>query len=1525
MKRRIRILSILLSSVITFTSITTNAVYNVNAAEESVEEAGAGEVSDDESADEESENEDSEDAGESDEEVKEESEEAESNDESENSENNENSENSENAESQEETSVEEAMPTEAVPTEVMPTEEVPTEAVPTEAMPTEAMPTDAASTEEAPTEAIPTETASEDEIPTESSTEEYTIEIPTEGISDNSFLEESKLQKSSSSRYVEVELDEKIELDAGKDAVFSDSYQWEKIDGVEFSGKLTNRNIKIKVTDSALIGKTIDIKCEHNWNEWAFFSCSEEIVFHISVSKKTPDIKINDIKDVDYSASPVAYGSDNIKSEDDVNYTFVFSNDEAGNDVIDAPVNAGEYYFVVKTVENERCNAVTKSKKFKIHKIDPEIKVTVDDAYEGEAWDDLYFDVESITGANGQSLDYSRSDFKWTKSGETMKLSSMEKVGKWLSDAFSRVETKLIYTPPEKYSKNYNGLKINVEFTIYKDKVASLEIIGGEKTYDGQPYDNVQAKLNGEDVSIDELINAGAEVSYYRENNQKLDGAPKDAGKYYVKVRLDSIKDERWLKKLGLFKTKDGLAGITKVADFEIKGKDLLINATPLDGVYNGDDQKLVDVTVDGVVAGDAPASVSYKVNDNETDIVPSGKNVGEYTVTVKADAGSNYNPASVEKTAKINKAELKVTYDPYKGVYDGKAHKTVSNISVKGVKDENVSFNLGSEVEDCSEPGEYKFDILVISNDPNYNNGKISGTAIVEKIKIDESKLSISANDIYYKSGKKPEVKVIYDGEELSPEAYAVSFENESFADMSVGTHSFNIEIKDEHYEADKTFSGSFNVVAITAEYFQKTRDNGGIKKIGSGYLTEDFYNNSKDSTKKITNDADIADTVLTAPAGLSAKHANGEAEYYFFNYNEKEQRAYVYLFMDYKPVAFYVRKSGVSRPEIGKPDSTDNYVLIGEGKLKIAAKQEGNEADDNVSDLILEGPDADALRKALISAGYSNEELDERNVKFNWYRVIKHRSGSNLGYNMDGSLVTADGSDYAHHDRYSVSACFTDGNGTVTVSSQTVYQGEASEPVVFTPNADYYISSVESAGEAIDISSVADGSYTFPAIENIESDVNITAAAKRKAALTITAASAEKVYDGKTLSNPGYTISDNGADYKDYITVSADGAITNVGTVENKVIYDLAGNDYRFSKINTVNGSLTVNKKEVSISVNNAYKTYGEIDPDSIADGYTVTGLVSDNDLGDIRVVRENSSEKTGSYEDVLNVVYTENPNYNVTVYKGDFVINKASDLKVTVSDQSVKYDGKAHSIPVGTEISSQAADNKVVYRFFEDASATKEIENSFTNAGTYNVWVQASDENHNASMAAAKIVIEPRTLTFTSGSAERRKNGKALTNSEVTITGDGFVNDEGVSFNVTGSQTVVGTSDNIFDYTLKANTLASNYSINKVYGKLTVNKKKMHSSHSDKSNSSSGSSASGSSSSGTAAIAASPAASVLGDREAPEQTEDADEGVLGDKESPNTGDNMNPVIWLTVFLASGTSILAMIRAMAGKKKDN
>ncbi|WP_302412893.1 hypothetical protein [uncultured Gemmiger sp.] len=87
-------------------------------------------------------------------------------------------------------------------------------------------------------------------------------------------------------------------------------------------------------------------------------------------------------------------------------------------------------------------------------------------------------------------------------------------------------------------------------------------------------------------------------------------------------------------------------------------------------------------------------------------------------------------------------------------------------------------------------------------------------------------------------------------------------------------------------------------------------------------------------------------------------------------------------------------------------------------------------------------------------------------------------------------------------------------------------------------------------------------------------------------------------------------------------------------------------------------------------------------------------------------------------------------------------------------------------------------------------------------------------------------ATYIITPRDVTLTSGSATKEYDGTALTND--TVTAEGFVNGEGATYNVTGTQTEVGSSENNFTYTLNSNTKAGNYKITPNYGTLTDTKK-------------------------------------------------------------------------------------------------
>ncbi|MDI9471378.1 MAG: FctA domain-containing protein, partial [Bacillota bacterium] len=86
---------------------------------------------------------------------------------------------------------------------------------------------------------------------------------------------------------------------------------------------------------------------------------------------------------------------------------------------------------------------------------------------------------------------------------------------------------------------------------------------------------------------------------------------------------------------------------------------------------------------------------------------------------------------------------------------------------------------------------------------------------------------------------------------------------------------------------------------------------------------------------------------------------------------------------------------------------------------------------------------------------------------------------------------------------------------------------------------------------------------------------------------------------------------------------------------------------------------------------------------------------------------------------------------------------------------------------------------------------------------------------------------LEITKRQVTLTSATDSKVYDGTALTNDTVTVTGDGWADGEGATYEVTGSQTDVGASDNEFTYALNDGTLEDNYDITVVKGQLTVTK--------------------------------------------------------------------------------------------------
>lgn len=128
-------------------------------------------------------------------------------------------------------------------------------------------------------------------------------------------------------------------------------------------------------------------------------------------------------------------------------------------------------------------------------------------------------------------------------------------------------------------------------------------------------------------------------------------------------------------------------------------------------------------------------------------------------------------------------------------------------------------------------------------------------------------------------------------------------------------------------------------------------------------------------------------------------------------------------------------------------------------------------------------------------------------------------------------------------------------------------------------------------------------------------------------------------------------------------------------------------------------------------------------------------------------------------------------------------------------------------------------------------DDSSWTTDLNTiRFTDVGPHTLYVRQKITNganvEQVLTTQATYIITKRDVTLTSGSAEKEYDGTALTNN--TVTAEGFVNGEGATYNVTGTQTEVASSENNFTYTLNSDTKASNYRITTQYGTLTVTEK-------------------------------------------------------------------------------------------------
>ena len=533
-----------------------------------------------------------------------------------------------------------------------------------------------------------------------------------------------------------------------------------------------------------------------------------------------------------------------------------------------------------------------------------------------------------------------------------------------------------------------------------------------------------------------------------------------------------------------------------------------------------------------------------------------------------------------------------------------------------------------------------------------------------------------------------------------------------------------------------------------------------------------------------------------------------------------------------------------------VWKSAKATNYTLVKEsiGTLTVKAKS-----------IVPDGPDTPDEKKTGITVNEPSDSKYDGKEHKEVLTVTDTKTGKELVAGTDYSVTYS--SDLVNAGTVKVtvaglgnySGSFTKTykitKRSVTLTSATVskvYDGSALTNTSITVSGDGFVegegASYEVTGTQTEVGNSANAFEYKLNEKTLASNYNIT---KVVGTLTITAQSidpgtdpekpnpdytgakvnspSDKVYDGKEHKWIP-TVTDK-ADKKlkagtDYTVEYSTSDFTNVGTI--KVTITGKGN---YS--GTVKRSYKVTPKEYTVTTDSATKTYSGT---ALTAGGKVEGIVSGET---VEFTTTGSQTEVGTSKNTYELVWKSAKATNYTLVKesiGTLTVKAKSivpdgpdtpDEKktgITVNEPSdSKYDGKEHK-----EVLT-VTDTKTGKELVAGTDYSVTYSSDLVNAGTVKVTV-AGLGNYSGSFTKT-YKITKRSVTLTSATVSKVYDGSALTNTSITVSGDGFVEGEGASYEVTGTQTEVGNSANAFEYKLNEKTLASNYNITKVVGTLTI----------------------------------------------------------------------------------------------------
>ena len=242
------------------------------------------------------------------------------------------------------------------------------------------------------------------------------------------------------------------------------------------------------------------------------------------------------------------------------------------------------------------------------------------------------------------------------------------------------------------------------------------------------------------------------------------------------------------------------------------------------------------------------------------------------------------------------------------------------------------------------------------------------------------------------------------------------------------------------------------------------------------------------------------------------------------------------------------------------------------------------------------------------------------------------------------------------------------------------------------------------------------------------------------------------------KTYGDEAFTIHAQSKDNESAIEyASSDEKVATVDSAGNvvikgagKVIITVSQKESKNYKKVSKEINLTVKAKKITVTVNDASKTYGDEDSEFT---YVNDKLIGNDKLTGIILTRE-EGEDVGTYKIKVSQKEGSNPNYDITFKDGTYTINPLSiDKGTVVLGNVLKYTGEKQTQEVEQVLVNGKALNKEDYEVL-DNQATKE--------GKHVLTIKAKGNNHTGSFKYSYAILPKENEKIGTGSFTVKTTG-------------------------------------------------------------------------------------------------------------------------------------------------------------------